>query len=152
ETAQEFAGSCRTIVLVGPAMPTKPELEDIQVRFEFALPGPEELRDLLGRVARRYSRENPTARVALSRQDADGIVADLQGLTMFEAERALARATVEDNALTAEDRPRIRESKKTLVEGGGLLEFVPSPGGLDELGGLEKLKRWIATRRVGFLP
>jgi SpoVK/Ycf46/Vps4 family AAA+-type ATPase len=90
--------------------------------------------------------------VTLSRSDAEGIVGDLQGLTMFEAERAIARALVEDNALTAEDRPRIRETKKTLVEGGGLLEFVPSPGGLEQLGGLEKLKKWIATRRVGFLP
>jgi hypothetical protein len=151
ETAQEFAGSSRTIVLVGPSMPTKPELEDIQVRFEFALPGPDELRELLRRVARRYTRES-SARVALSRDDAEGIVGDLQGLTMFEAERALARALVEDNALTAEDRPRIRETKKTLVEGGGLIEFVPAPGGLEQLGGLEKLKRWIATRRVGFLP
>lgn len=152
ETAQEFAGSSRTIVLVGPSMATKPELEDVQVRFEFALPGPEELRELLTRVARRFSRENPTAKVALTRQDAEGIVADLQGLTMFEAERALSRAVVEDNALTAEDRPRIRETKKTLVEGGGLIEFVPAPGGLEQLGGLETLKRWIATRRVGFLP
>jgi hypothetical protein len=152
ETAQEFAGSSRTLVMVGPSMPPKPELEDIQVRFDFALPGPEELRELLGRVARRYSKENPTARVALTRADAEGIVADLQGLTMFEAERALSRALVEDNALTAEDRPRIRETKKTLVEGGGLLEFVPAPGGLDQLGGLTNLKRWIATRRVGFLP
>src|SRR5689334_4832604 len=152
ETAQEFAGSSRTIVLVGPSMPAKPELEDIQVRFEFALPGPDELRDLLTRVARRYSRENPASKIALSRADAEGIVGDLQGLTMFEAERALARAIVEDNALTADDRPRIRETKKTLVEGGGLIEFVPSPGGLDQLGGLEKLKRWIGTRRVGFLP
>ena len=151
ETAQEFAGSSRTIVLVGPAMPSKPELEDIQVRFEFALPGPDELRELLRRVARRYTRES-SARVTLSRDDAEGIVGDLQGLTMFEAERAIARALVEDNALTVEDRPRIRETKKTLVEGGGLLEFVPSPGGLDQLGGLEKLKKWIATRRVGFLP
>jgi hypothetical protein len=151
ETAQEFAGSSRTIVLVGPAMPSKPELEDIQVRFEFALPGPDELRELLRRVARRYTKES-SARVTLSRSDAEGIVGDLQGLTMFEAERAIARALVEDNALTAEDRPRIRETKKTLVEGGGLLEFVPSPGGLEQLGGLEKLKKWIATRRVGFLP
>ncbi|MEP6994829.1 MAG: AAA family ATPase [Acidobacteriota bacterium] len=152
ETAQEFAGSSRTIVLVAPGIPAKPELEDIAVRFDFALPGAEELRDLLQRVVRRLPKENPAARVRLTRQDAEGIVSDLQGLTMFEAERALARAIVEDNALTAEDRPRIREIKKTLVEGGGLLEFVPTPEGLDKVGGLGKLKKWIETRRVGFLP
>lgn len=152
ETAQEFAGSSRTIVLVAPMVPTKPELEDIAVRFDFALPGADELRDLLKRVVRKLPRENPAARVRLTRADVEGIVSDLQGLTMFEAERALARAIVEDNALTAEDRPRIREMKKTLVEGGGLLEYVPTPEGMDKVGGLEKLKKWVHTRKVGFLP
>ena len=152
ETVQEFAGSARTIVLVGPAMASKPELEDIAIRFDFALPGLDELRELLMRVVQKLPRENPTARVRLSRQDAEGIVSDLQGLTIFEAERALARAIVEDNALTAADRPRIREMKRGLVEGGGLLDFVPTPEGLDQLGGLERLKKWVATRRVGFFP
>jgi hypothetical protein len=152
ETAQEFAGYARTIVLVGASLPRRPELEDIAVRFEFALPGPEELRDLLQRVIRRIPRDSPGARVSLSGPEAEGIVSDLQGLTMFEAERALARAIVEDNALTAADRARIREAKKDLVESGGLLEFVPSPEGLDQVGGLERLKRWIATRRIGLLP
>ena len=59
ETAQEFAGSARTLVMVGPTMPTRPELEDVQVRFEFALPGPAELEDLLQRVIRRSSRDVP---------------------------------------------------------------------------------------------
>jgi hypothetical protein len=152
ETAQQFAGSARTLVLVGPAMPSKPELEDLQVRFEFALPGPAELGELLRRVVRRRSGDLPAPRISLSAEEAAGIVADLQGLTMFEAERALSRAIVFDHALTVEDRPRIRESKKVLVEGGGLLEFIPAPDGLDEVGGLEKLKKWIATRRIGFFP
>jgi hypothetical protein len=152
ETAQEFAGSARTLVLVGPSVPGRPELEDLQIRFEFALPGPAELEDLLRRVIRRTSRDVPAPRISLTPEEANGIVADLQGLTMFEAERALARAIVYDQALTAEDRPRIRETKKVLVEGGGLLEFVPAPEGLDQIGGLEKLKKWVATRKVGFLP
>ncbi len=152
ETAQEFAGSARTIVLVAPVLATKAELEDIAVRFEFALPGPPELRALLNRVVRRTTRDTPRIRVALSAPEAEGIVSDLQGLTMFEAERALARAIVENDSLTVADRPRIRDMKKGLVEGGGLLEFIPTPDGLDQLGGLEKLKKWVATRRVGFLP
>ena len=152
ETAQEFSGSSRTLVLVGPSFPTRPELEDLQVRFEFALPGPAELRDLLRQVIRRTSRSVPAPKISLTPEETSGIVADLQGLTMFEAERALARAIVSDHALTADDRPRIRETKKVLVEGGGILEFVPAPDGLDQVGGLDKLKKWVATRKVGFLP
>ncbi|HEY1434307.1 MAG TPA: AAA family ATPase [Thermoanaerobaculia bacterium] len=152
ETAQEFAGSARTIVMVGPSLPEKAELSDIAVRFEFALPGPEELRELLARVVRGLPHQLPVPRLALSPQESEGIVSDLQGLTIFEAERALAQAIVEDNALTGADRGRIRQLKKGLVEGGGLLEFIPTPEGLDQLGGLERLKKWIATRKVGLLP
>ena len=152
ETAQEFAGTGRTIVLVGPSMPVKPELEDLMIRFDFALPGPSELADLLQRTTRRLTRDRTGVRITLSPDDAKGIVSDLQGLTLFEAERALARTIAEDNALTAEDRPKIRETKKGLVEGGGLLDFLPTPDGLAQIGGLEKLKKWVATRRIGFLP
>jgi ATPase family associated with various cellular activities (AAA) len=152
ETAQEFAGSARTIVMVGPSMAEKAELSDIAVRFEFALPGPDELRELLARVVRSLPRQTPTPRVTLTRLEAEGIVSDLQGLTLFEAERALAQTIVEDNALSGADRGHLRELKKGLVEGGGLLEFIPTPGGLDQLGGLDRLKKWIATRKVGLLP
>src|SRR5262249_30936346 len=41
---------------------------------------------------------------------------------------------------------------KNSVEGGGLLDFVPTPEGPDKIGGLERLKKWIATRRVGMFP
>ena len=91
--------------------------------------------------------------MALTKADADGIVFGSAGPDDVRGRaRALARAIVEDDALTADDRPRIRETKKGLVESGGLLEFVPAPEGLDQLGGLEKLEKWIATRRSGFLP
>jgi SpoVK/Ycf46/Vps4 family AAA+-type ATPase len=152
ETAQEFAGSARTLVLVGPSLPTKPELDDLEIRFELDLPGPADLRRLVSDTVRRLARESPGTRVELSRDDLEGLVSDLRGLTMFEAERALARAIVEDNALTSDDRPRVRESKKSLVESGGLLDFVAAPEGIDQIGGLGRLKKWIATRKVGFFP
>ena len=152
ETAQEFAGSSRTLVLVGPSLPSRPELDELGIRFDFALPGPDELRALVRETVRRLVQQRPQTRMQLSAADQEGFVTDLQGLTLFEAERALARAIVDDDALTVEDRARVRESKKTLVESGGLLEFFPAPLGLDSVGGLTRLKKWVASRKVGFLP
>ncbi|MFN2632185.1 MAG: AAA family ATPase [Thermoanaerobaculia bacterium] len=149
ETAQEFAGFARTLVLVGPALPARAELDELGIRFDFALPGPDELRHLVSDTIRRYKKQ---VQVVLAPEDVEGLVTDLQGLTSFEAERALARAIVDDDALTAADRPRIRESKKTLVETGGLLQFFPSPQGLESVGGLARLKKWTASRKFGFLP
>jgi hypothetical protein len=151
ETAQEFAGSARTIVLVGPHLPRKAELEDLEVRFEFALPGKAELRKLVADVARRVPREGPPPRIALSAGEVEALVSDLEGLTMFEAERSLARALVDDGKLDAEDLPRIRHTKEKLIGGGGLLELVAAPEGFDRVGGLTRLKKWIETRRSGFV-
>jgi hypothetical protein len=151
ETAQEFAGSCRTLVLVGPLVPRKPELEDLEVRFEFALPGRDDLERLVGDVVRRTARENRPARVALSPAEIQKLASDLEGLTMFEAERSLARAVVEDGLLDGADLARIRETKQTLVGGGGVLELVAAPEGFDRIGGLSRLKKWLETRKAGFL-
>ena len=150
ETAQEFAGSARTIVLVGPLLPRKAELEDLEVRFEFALPGRDDLKRLVADVARRSVRDNPAARVALSPAEIDSLAGDLEGLTMFEAERSLARALVEDGKLDGADLPRLRRTKETLIGGGGLLELVAAPEGFDRVGGMARLKKWVETRRVGF--
>jgi ATPase family protein associated with various cellular activities (AAA) len=151
ETAQEFAGSGRTIVLVGPLLPRKPELEDLEVRFEFALPGRNELKQLVVDVGRRTARENPAARVELSPAEVESLVGDLEGLTMFEAERSLARAIVEDGRLDAGDLPRIRRTKETLIGGGGILELHAAPEGFDRVGGLARLKKWVETRQAGFV-
>jgi SpoVK/Ycf46/Vps4 family AAA+-type ATPase len=152
EAAHEFAGSARTLVLVGPSLPAKAELDDVEVRFEFDLPGARELRALVTDTVRRITRDHPNARVRLSQEDVDGFVSDLQGLTLFEAERALARAYFQDGALDGADRERVRATKRELVQGGGLLEFIPAPEGLDQIGGLERLKRWLRTRESGFNP
>jgi ATPase family associated with various cellular activities (AAA) len=151
ETAQEFAGSRRTIVLVGPLVPRRPELEDLEVRFEFALPGRDDLIRLVDDVARRTARDDPSARVALSPAEVQALAGDLEGLTMFEAERSLARAIFEDGRLDGADLPRIRRTKETLIGGGGLLELVAAPEGLDRVGGMARLKKWVRTRKAGFV-
>ena len=151
ETAQEFAGGTgRTLVLVGPHFPRKPELEDLEVRFEFALPGKTELTRLVTDILHRTSRAGPPVRAALSPAEAAALVADLEGLTMFEAERSLARAIAEDGTLDAADLARIRRTKESLVGGGGLLELVAAPEGFERVGGLARLKKWVETRRAGF--
>ena len=152
ETAQEFAGSARTLVLVAPSFPKRPELDDLDVFFDFALPELDELRALVNRTLNRLASSAPRIRVDLSAKDVEALASDLKGLTFFEAERALSRAIFDDNALTPDDRKRIRDAKRHFFEEGGLLDFIADPDGLDQVGGLGRLKKWIATRRLGFLP
>ena len=151
ETAQEFAGSARTLVLVGPLLTRRPELEDLEVRFEFDLPDRADLAKLVSDVARRVPREGGAGRVTLSAAETEELVSELEGLTMFEAERSLARAMAEDGVIDGADLPRIRRTKEALIGGGGMLELVASPDGFDRVGGLGRLKKWLDTRKAGFL-
>ena len=88
--------------------------------------------------------------VKLAASDLDLFAESLRGLTLFEAERALYRAAVDDLALTPADREGLIDFKKQVIERDGHLEFWPRLDDLAAVGGLEKLKAWLARRRNAF--
>ncbi|HEX5741225.1 MAG TPA: AAA family ATPase, partial [Pilimelia sp.] len=70
------------------------------------------------------------------------------GLTLHEAEHAFARA------LGGRDAPRlevVHEEKRQAVRKSGLLEYVDAEVDLDDVGGLEHLKRWLHKRNRTWL-
>jgi SpoVK/Ycf46/Vps4 family AAA+-type ATPase len=79
-------------------------------------------------------------------------VEGLKGLTLFEAERALFKAVLRDHALTREDLSVILETKKVLLEKEGVLEYLPAEEGMEDIGGLENLKGWLAKRKKAYTP
>jgi SpoVK/Ycf46/Vps4 family AAA+-type ATPase len=71
----------------------------------------------------------------------------LRGLTQAEAGRVVAAAIHDDNALTAADLPRIVEYKRNLLKSAGCLDAISVNVNVDEIGGLDNLKSWLAKRR-----
>jgi SpoVK/Ycf46/Vps4 family AAA+-type ATPase len=71
----------------------------------------------------------------------------LQGLTLDEARHAIRRARSVRNALDAESLPALLEEKRALVNRTGIVEFLPSVTGIDDIGGLEIMKKWLLDRR-----
>ena len=74
----------------------------------------------------------------------------LQGLTLEEAGYALRRALAVSDTLGPESLPVLLEEKHLLVARTGVLEFVPEGRRIDEIGGLENLKKWLLERRKLF--
>jgi SpoVK/Ycf46/Vps4 family AAA+-type ATPase len=74
----------------------------------------------------------------------------LQGLTLDESRYALRRALVAGRPLGAESMPALLEEKRLLVNRSGVIEFVAEVGNMDEVGGLQGLKRWLMERRKLF--
>ena len=73
------------------------------------------------------------------------------GLTMAEAENAFARAMVDDGELTADDVEVVLDEKRQTIRKSGLLDYVDVKISLDEVGGLNNLKRWLAKRQGSWL-
>src|SRR5262249_36628735 len=85
----------------------------------------------------------------LTKRDVEQMVQTLRGLTGAEAARVIAAAIHQDFALTPDDLPRIVEAKRNLLQSAGCLDSINVNVTVDEIGGLDNLKRWLARRRGG---
>jgi SpoVK/Ycf46/Vps4 family AAA+-type ATPase len=74
----------------------------------------------------------------------------LQGLTLDEARHAVRRALAERNALDQQSVPILLEEKRLLVNRTGMIEYVADGTGVDQIGGLDILKKWLMERRKLF--
>jgi SpoVK/Ycf46/Vps4 family AAA+-type ATPase len=146
-----FARARRAIVLAAPRIALPPELEKTVAHVRLDLPTREELMRLAHDVVDGLARQH-RIRVELGAADFARLVDALGGLTLFEAERALARVVLEDLSLTLRDLDRLVELKKSLLEKDGLLEYFPPDEGLAQVGGLGTLKAWLDKRRKAFTP
>jgi SpoVK/Ycf46/Vps4 family AAA+-type ATPase len=73
------------------------------------------------------------------------------GLTLNEAENAFARAMVEDGKLSDSDVDTVLDEKRQTIKKSGILEFITVDVALDDVGGLQNLKRWLLKRDESWL-
>jgi SpoVK/Ycf46/Vps4 family AAA+-type ATPase len=78
------------------------------------------------------------------------IARTLQGLTLDEVRYALRRALATHSQLGPESMPALLEEKRLLVNRSGVIEFISEAKDLEEVGGLEGLKKWLLERRKLF--
>lgn len=95
--------------------------------------------------------------------ESSGIVIDLkedekevlckaaQGLTLQEAENAFARAMVSKGQLTIKELDVILDEKCQVIKKTGILEFIKSDFNMNDVGGLENLKKWLIKRNNSWL-
>ncbi|MGH2829209.1 MAG: AAA family ATPase, partial [Actinomycetota bacterium] len=91
--------------------------------------------------------------VALDGAGVDAMVEALRGLSLHEAERLIQKAAFHDGRIDHEDIAFVREEKAAILEATGALELIESDHGtLADVGGLERLKEWLALRGRAFEP
>ncbi|RUL93197.1 AAA family ATPase [Verrucosispora sp. FIM060022] len=140
----------RTLVLVSPVLHIPAELDKEVTIVDFPLPTEAEIRQVLDAMIAANA-ANGRIQMVLDDQGRERFAKAALGLTLHEAENAFARAMVNDGMLDAHDLEVVHEEKRQTVRKSGLLEFVEADVDLDDVGGLENLKRWLAKRDGSWL-
>jgi SpoVK/Ycf46/Vps4 family AAA+-type ATPase len=74
----------------------------------------------------------------------------LQGLTLDDARHAIRRALAARRTLDRESIPMLLQEKRQLVNRTGMIEYIPTEIGLEHIGGLGLMKKWLLDRRKLF--
>lgn len=74
----------------------------------------------------------------------------LKGLSEFEIRNILALALSDDGAITRADLEVIFEQKQQVIQKSGILEMIPLKESLEDIGGLESLKKWLKRKEKIF--
>nr|BFE66245.1 AAA family ATPase [Dactylosporangium thailandense] len=135
----------RTLVIVAPVLRIPPDLEKDITIVDFPLPTEAEIRGVLEAMIAGNA-AGGRIRIELDPVGREKFAKAATGLTLNEAENAFARAMVNDGVLDLHDLDVVHEEKRQAVRKAGVLEYVDAEVRLDQVGGLENLKRWLAKR------
>ncbi|MCC6359858.1 MAG: AAA family ATPase [Phycisphaerales bacterium] len=121
------------------------------VAVHLPLPTEEEIEALVRSVLRRENDQSPIE-IDISRRGLAAIIRNLCGLTRRQAEQVIRDLVVADRRFDDEDINRALAAKRRAITGESLLEYVETPVDLCQIGGLERLKRWLSTRQGALTP
>jgi len=135
----------QTLLLMSPVDDVPVELiKDLSV-LEMPLPGLDEMREVLHAV-----QEEIAPDVVLDERQEEHLLKAVLGLTAQEARKAFARSLQGREEITDDVYASLVAEKRHMVQGSDLLEFFDLDESLDDIGGLEGLKDWMAQRAEAF--
>lgn len=132
----------KNVIFLSPKLVIPCEMEKEISVLDFDLPTEEEIRGLLNNLCEGFGPEQMT----LNDDEIQRLVKAALGLTMQEAENAFCRAIVSMRGLHKGALDIIHDEKNQVVKKTGVLEFVNTDLGIDDIGGLENLKNWLIKR------
>ncbi len=135
----------QSILLVTPVDEVPVELLKDLFVMELPLPGLEEMREVLNDVLGALPHE-----VAMDVSQEEHLLKAVLGLTAEEGRKSFSRALQNRDAVDDTVYAGLVAEKRHMVQGSDLLEFFDLDESIDDIGGLEGLKAWIAERAEAF--
>lgn len=143
------ANCSKNVVILAPTLVLPNDLQKDITVVDFDLPTLEELKSLLDEML--DMNEGSGILIDLDENDKELLCKAAQGLTLQEAENAFARAMVTKGQLTVKELDIILEEKCQVIKKTGILEFINTSVNIDDVGGLENMKKWLSKRNNSWL-
>jgi len=140
----------KNVILISPQLLLPSDLEkDISI-VEFELPSIEEIRESLQDMIH-ANQHTGRIEINLSEEEEERLAKAALGLTLQEAENAYARSMIMDGKLDINDVEVVLEEKRQVIQKSGILEYIKTDLNIDDVGGLQNLKRWLLKRNKSWL-
>lgn len=139
----------KNAIFVAPHFDVPDDLKKEITILDFGLPTYEEIEAKLDSIIETNSGGRLV--IDLNEKDKESLVKAAVGLTLQEAENAFARAMVNDSKLDADDIDIVLKEKSQVIKKSDILEYIDSDVKIDDVGGLENLKKWLVKRDKSWL-
>ncbi|CAN5283867.1 AAA family ATPase [soil metagenome] len=151
EIALEHHKTSRTLVFLSPSLDEVPTpIARLALRFAPMRPTRDEIHAILSEEAQLWSRQNGEKPKG-DRQSIDAMVMHLCGLEQDDVRRLIRQALRADGEINQQDVQQLLRTKHDLLGGDGSLSYEPQTLNFGQVGGLAKLKHWLALRRQPFV-
>src|SRR5699024_10179643 len=89
--------------------------------------------------------------IDLNEEEEESVIKAALGLTIQEAENSFALSLVMDGRLDINTVDHVLSEKQQIIKKNELLEYIPQNFSMDDVGGLENIKRWLVKRDRSWL-
>lgn len=139
----------QTLILVSHAVEIPSEFKRHSARFSLSMPEDHKLRAAIYKEAQDFT-STKGRKVKTDRDALEKLVNNLRGLPLEDARKLARGAIFQDGAITHSDIAAVNKAKFELLDMEGVLSFEYDTANFAQVGGLSKLKDWLAKRERGF--
>jgi ATP-dependent 26S proteasome regulatory subunit len=138
-------GYVSNCIIIAPTFEITTDLQKEVTLIDFPLPSREEVKTIISAFLDQY-RGVQGVTIDVNNELLDKFVDASIGLTKLEIDNCLARALVSNRRIDASDLKGILAEKKQIIRKTGILEYIDSQLNLNDVGGLQTLKKWLELR------
>lgn len=140
-----------TLILLSHELSLPAEIHRYSTRFTLNFPSESKIRQIVLDEVRQWQQKNTGRRVNVDAKTLGLLTSNLRGLTESDVKRLARGAIVHDGAITVSDVEDVNKSKFELMNMNNILTFEYDTAQFAQVGGLKKLKRWLAERQSAFI-